>query len=311
MLFYLLGETELTDFRAKRRTSKTFFYAKLCFALSVSSRFAIFSHFLNQQTILGSWGEWSEWGACSLSADYGVRIRHRLCSSPLQSCPGEDYQVEECIEKPVNCIVPSLPGNSSFVNCANESGSASSGSKCEILCDQGFLPTGETRITCTDYGWSAQFGSCVPVPTAQCAPLEEVEHGKVVCSDSFMSSSECLLVCDEGFQASGESSTVCLEHSQSWSETLGTCNEAKCKLKNKEYAAGVSILTEICRKKCTCAANGAWHCEEHDCKDEAEKAQCVLDIESSNYECQVSVGKPRPGHFNDFGLLILARLGPF
>ena len=231
------------------------------------------------------WGEWSEWGPCSMSADYGSRIRHRSCKSVSeQACPGEDYQVEECSQNPVNCIVPPLPANSSFVNCAEES--YSSGGECEIACYEGFSATGETRIMCTDSGWSAQFGSCVPVPTAQCTPFEDIDHGRVVCSDSFMSSSECLLLCDEGFQATGQSSSICLEHSQAWSNELGTCNEQKCTFEDKEYPPGVSILKDICREKCTCNENGQWRCKEHSC---AENAQCVLDIDSSNYECQAPV----------------------
>ncbi|CAG5094537.1 Oidioi.mRNA.OKI2018_I69.XSR.g13648.t1.cds [Oikopleura dioica] len=230
-----------------------------------------------------AWGEWTEWGPCSISSDYGSRIRHRSCNSgAYSSCAGEDYQVEECTEKPVNCIVPSLPLNSSFVNCT----STAPGSTCEIACHSGFLPSGETRLTCTDYGWSAEFGSCVPIPSARCPALETPENGKIICSDSSLSSSECLLYCDPGFQPSGESSTICDENGQ-WNAELGKCLKAKCTFEQKEYYAGVSILTDNCRQECTCTDDGLWRCKHHYCKSHNE--QCILDIESTNYKCQERV----------------------
>lgn len=53
----------------------------------------------------GGWGDWSEFGACSVTCASGVRRRERKCDFPVpknggKQCVGESFQTTPCEEKP-------------------------------------------------------------------------------------------------------------------------------------------------------------------------------------------------------------------
>ena len=49
---------------------------------------------------LDEWGPWGEWSPCTVSSDYGTRIRYRQCPDDgrSRSCTGQNYDVEDRVE---------------------------------------------------------------------------------------------------------------------------------------------------------------------------------------------------------------------
>ncbi|KAL5012315.1 hypothetical protein ScPMuIL_010866 [Solemya velum] len=57
--------------------------------------------FRENAIVNGGWGEWSDWGPCSVTCEGGTQSRTRMCNNPLpsgggQSCTGERSQEQDC-----------------------------------------------------------------------------------------------------------------------------------------------------------------------------------------------------------------------
>ena len=63
----------------------------------------------------GSFGDWTEWGACSVTCGVGQSVRRRLCDHPVpqnggKDCEGPAEEFKACNDVP--CQVPTPgPGN--------------------------------------------------------------------------------------------------------------------------------------------------------------------------------------------------------
>ena len=61
-------------------------------------------HFSSVWTVDGGWSGWGAWGACSLTCGQGQTTRTRRCDKPPpqhggRHCPGEDTDLDICVEK--------------------------------------------------------------------------------------------------------------------------------------------------------------------------------------------------------------------
>ena len=71
-------------------------------SLNISSRFCC-TTLLFLTTVNGQWGEWSEFGRCSVTCGPGMMLRTRLCDSPAQQgtglpCSGSPNSTAPCQE---------------------------------------------------------------------------------------------------------------------------------------------------------------------------------------------------------------------
>ncbi|XP_045167367.2 semaphorin-5A-like [Mercenaria mercenaria] len=59
----------------------------------------------------GGWSEWSDWGTCSVTCDFGLKRRNRSCSNPHPSrsgdhCFGDSTDVDICTIRPCFTVAP-------------------------------------------------------------------------------------------------------------------------------------------------------------------------------------------------------------
>ena len=76
--------------------------------------FLSYESFLIIIPVAGGWGRWSEWGTCSVTCGYGVRILTRRCDNPPPRNGGDPCPTSpDGDTKTVHCFV--YPGHSELV----------------------------------------------------------------------------------------------------------------------------------------------------------------------------------------------------
>lgn len=65
------------------------------------------------------WSEWGEWSECTVSSDYGSRIRYRNCPEDSK-CPGKNYEIEECTDDLIYCEDQSITTENYLIICTDK-----------------------------------------------------------------------------------------------------------------------------------------------------------------------------------------------
>ncbi|XP_046377612.2 uncharacterized protein LOC124149848 isoform X2 [Haliotis rufescens] len=105
----------------------------------------------------GGWGEWMDWGACSVSCGNGTRARHRYCDNPFpdtdgKPCDGNSIETTFCQKQmcPECALKDLVLGKGIIKTCHKNDGSII----CSVECERGLVFPEEPFVyTCKKGTW--------------------------------------------------------------------------------------------------------------------------------------------------------------
>lgn len=227
----------------------------------------------NNYSVNDGWMSWGEWSECTVSSDYGTRVRYRTCPTDSE-CPGRSYEVEECFDDPVYCNDQSSTTESSTISCLDKNAKTEgldAGSTCTLICTNSYNQVGgETTIVCDYSGdWKGELGDCVKTKddVPDCAPIEDDPNGVIYCSENWSDGSQCVLNCNQGYHTK-QQETKCIN--STWSNELEKCEpEPPCAM-NEVF----KCFNPKCQETCHNSSNIHSNNNNANC-DKATEMECT------------------------------------
>ncbi|KAK7501166.1 hypothetical protein BaRGS_00007651, partial [Batillaria attramentaria] len=142
----------------------------------------------------------------------------------------------------ITCRALEVPENAYIFSGSGEAG-AETGSRVELLCDEGFLLAGDPVVTCMpDGNWTSPLPSCELLRDASAVCEETVEAENALPPPArFLPGDSAVLSCRPGYRPEGDMTSLC-KGDRTWTLPSGSCVRVSCGPPPVEDAGTVKVF---------------------------------------------------------------------